>query len=290
MKKSLIVAALLFFTSYIYSQDLIVTSEGDSINCKIAKIKSANIYFTFKHKNEIRNTLLPVTSVKAYKIDYYSHNEVPKGKIVRSENYQHFRMGFNTGYSYQTAGIHESVPSDFKNYVNGLKSGYHFGFDLTYYFSEPLGLGFKYFMFQSSNSIDNIYIEDSTGFRQYGKMSDDLKISFIGPMFSTRLLSDDKKNALLMSLAIGHMGYSNNKIIVNNYKMTGNTVGLAFEIGYDVGLSENISLGFQVSMITGALFEYDWHDGNNTEKIKLKEGEAESLNRVDFSVGLRFSK
>lgn len=290
MKKSLVVVALFFFTSYIYSQDLIVTSEGDSLNCRITKIKPDNIYFTFKHKDEIRNTLLPVSTIKDYKINYYSKSEVPKEKIVGYENYQHFRIGLNTGYSYQTARIHESVPGDFKNYVKDLKSGCHFGFDLTYYFSEPLGVGFKYFMFQSSNSMDNIYIEDSTGVRQYGKMSDELKISFIGPMFSTRLLNHDKKNALLMNLAIGYMGYTNNKVIINNYKMTGNTVGLAFEMGYDIGLSENLSLGFQISMIAGTLFEYDWYDGNNTETIKLKEGEYESLSRVDFSVGLRFSK
>jgi len=290
MRKILILLILIFISNSIFSQDLIVTNDGDSINCKITKVKTDNIYFTFKHKDEIRSTLLPVSSIKTHQFDYFQTSEVPKDKVVGYENYQHFRIAINGGYSYQTAKVAESVPSDFKGYIRELKSGYHFGGDLTYYFTEPLGFGFKYYLFKSSNSLDNIYLEDTDGNRTYGRMSDDLTISFIGPTFSTRLLSHDKKNAFLMNLSLGYMGYSNDKVIIDKYKMTGSTMGLSYDIGYDIGLSENISLGFQISFLTGTLFEYDWNDGTNTETIKLEKGEYESLNRIDFSVGLRFSK
>jgi hypothetical protein len=290
MKKLIIIATLIFVSNSIFSQDLIVTNDGDSINCKITKVKTDNIYFTFKHKDEIRSTLLPVSNIKTHQFDYFQTSEVPKEKVVGYENYQHFRIAINGGYSYQTAKVAESVPSDFKDYISELKSGYHFGGDLTYYFTEPLGFGFKYYLFKSSNSIDNIYLEDTDGNRTYGKMSDDLTISFIGPTFSTRLLSHDKKNAFLMNLSLGYMSYSNDKVIIDKYKMTGSTMGLSFDIGYDIGLSENLSLGFQISFLSGTLFEYDWNDGTKTETIKLEKGEYESLNRIDFSVGLRFSK
>jgi len=290
MRKLLILAVLIFVSNSIFSQDLIVTNEGDSINCKITKVKTDNIYFTFKHKDEIRSTLLPISSIKTYQFDYFQTSEVPKDKVVGYENYQHFRIALNGGYSYQTAKVAESVPSDFKDYISELKSGYHFGGDLTYYFTEPLGFGFKYYLLKSSNSLDNIYLEDTDGNRTYGKMSDDLTISFVGPTFSTRFLSHNKKNALLMNLSLGYIGYSNDKIIIDEYKMTGSTMGLSFDIGYDIGLSENLSLGFQISFLSGTLFEYDWNDGSKTETIDLEEGEYESLNRIDFSVGLRFSK
>ena len=154
MKKLLII--LLFSSLYnvlIYSQDLIVTNEGDSINCKITKIKADYVYFTFKHKEEIRNTLLPISDITKYHYNYYQHREVPKEKVVGYEKYQHFRMSLNGGYSYQTARVHESVPVDFKDYIKEMKKGYHFGGDLTYYFTEPLGFGFKYFIFKTSNEM-----------------------------------------------------------------------------------------------------------------------------------------
>ncbi|MGQ1948699.1 hypothetical protein ACT3CD_16530 [Geofilum sp. OHC36d9] len=290
MRKLLILGILIFVSNSIFSQDLIVTNGGDSINCKITKVKKDNIYFTFKHKDDIRSTLLPVSNIKTHQFDYFQTSEVPKDKVVGYENFQHFRIAINGGYSYQISKVAESVPSDFKDYIRELKSGYHFGGDLTYYFTEPLGFGFKYYLFKSSNSLDNIYLEDNDGNRTYGRMSDDLTILFIGPTFSTRLLNHDKKNAFLMNLSLGYMGYSNDKVIIDKYKMTGSTMGLSLDVGYDIGLSENLSLGFQISFLTGTLFEYDWNDGTKIETIELEKGEYESLNRIDFSVGLRFSK
>lgn len=290
MKTLISIVLLIFIANSAFSQDLIITNKDDSINCKITKVKTDNIYFTFKHDGEIRSTLLAVTQVKIHQFDYFHTSEVPEDKVVGYENYPHFRIALNGGFSYQTAKVAENVPSDFKNYIKGLKSGYHIGGDASYYFSELIGFGFKYYVFKASNSMDNIYVENSLGNRTYGKMSDNLTISFVGPTFSTRILNHDKSNAFLMSLALGYMGYSNDKVIIDYYKMTGSTVGMTFDIGYDIGLSENLSLGFQVSFLRGTLFEYDWHDGSTTETIELEEGQYESLNRIDFSVGLRFNK
>lgn len=290
MKNIFIITFLIVLVNSLYSQDLVVTKKGDSINCKITKVKKDHIYFTFKHKDEVRNTLLPLTDVKIHQFDYYQISEVSKEKVVGYENYQRFRIAINGGYSYQTARVAGNVPSDFKDYVKELKSGYHFGCDLIYYFSEPLGFGFKFYQFKSSNSLDDIYIEDIDGNRTHGRLGDDLTISFIGPTFSTRLFNHDKSNAFLLNLSLGYMGYSNNKVIIDRYKMTGSTVGLSFDIGYDIGLSENLSLGFQVSYLSGTLFKYELNDGITTKTIDLEEREYESLNRIDFSIGLRFGK
>ena len=121
MRNILIIALLILIANTIYSQDLIVTNDGDSINCKITKVKTDNIYFTFKHKDEIRSTLLPKSSVKTHQFQYYQTSEVPKEKVVGYENYQHFRLAVNGGYSYQTAKVAENVPSDFKDYIKELK-------------------------------------------------------------------------------------------------------------------------------------------------------------------------
>jgi len=50
----------------VLSQDLIVTNDNDSLNCKITKIKSDFIHFTFMYNDEVRNTLLSVSSIKRY--------------------------------------------------------------------------------------------------------------------------------------------------------------------------------------------------------------------------------
>lgn len=291
MKYLFILGLFFFIANSIYSQDLVVTSEGDSLNCKITKVKTDNIYFTFKHKDEIRSTLLPMSNVKYHQFDFFQTNEVPKEKVVGYENYPHFRIAVNGGYSYMPAKISDNTPSDFKDYAKELKSGYHFGFDATYYLTEPLGFGFKYSVFKSKNSFGNIYAEDQEGNREYGKMSDDLTITFIGPTFSTRLLNSNKTNAFLFDLSIGYIGYTNNYVLIDDFEMTGSTVGFVFELGYDISLSKNVSLGFQFSSVSGDLMEFKLSDGVDTKTVK-RDNEGDQListSHIDFSVGLRIN-
>lgn len=290
MRAILILTLLILGTTLAHAQDLIVTNEGDSINCKITKVKADNIYFTFNHKGEIRSTLLPISDIKLHQFNFYQTSEVPKDKIVGYVNDQRFRIAVNGGYSYHTAKVGNSVPSDFKDYIKKLKSGYIVSGDLTYYISEPLGLGVKYALSKYTNSLNNIYLEDMNGNRTYGKMQDEISISFIGPSVSSRFLNHDKSNAFIMSLSLGYMGYTNNKVVIDKYKITGSTMGMALDLGYDIGLNENLSLGFQISLLSGNLFEYDMDDGLTKQTIELEKGEYESLNRIDISVGLRFGK
>ena len=290
MKKYLIIIIITYFSINVFSQDLIITNEGDTLNCKITKVKTDNIYFTFKHKEEIRNTLLPLLSVKTYKYDYFTTSEVPKEKIKTKENYQKVRLALNGGYSNLTGKVGSDIPADFKNYVTELKSGFHFAGDLTYYISEPIGIGLKYSLFKTSNSISGVYIENEFGQRSYGKMSDDISVSFIGPMFSTRMLSDNKKNSFFMNLAFGYMIYNDDLVIIRSYRINGNTIGLAYELGYDIDLSKNMALCFHVSFISGTLSEYDLYSQNGTQKISLEKGKYEGLGRIDFSVGFSFGK
>lgn len=171
-----------------------------------------------------------------------------------------------------------------------MKSGYHLGGDVNYFFSEALGAGVKYTVFKSQNSLDNVYYTDLDGTVIPGKMSDDLSVTFIGPSFSSRIFNVDKTNALLMSLSIGYLGYKDEKVLVTPARITGNTVGFVFEIGYDIGIAENLALGFQLSLLSGALSQIEWSDDSGTQVIKLESGQYEGLSRIDLSIGLRFIK
>lgn len=290
MKRITFTALWVILFNVVFSQDLIVTNDGDSINCKITSVKADNIYFTFKHKDEIRNTLLPLTGVKTHRFDYFPNAVVPKNTGGAYSNNLHFRIALNGGYSYQTAKISKSVPDDFKDYVSSLKSGFNIGGDFAYFLSEPVGLGLKYYLFKTSNSLDNIYREDNFGNKTYGRMSDDLTVSFVGPMLTYRFLTKNKKDQFIFNFSTGYMGYTNHKVIIDAFKMTGYTLGAAYDIGYDIELSKNLFLGFQVSYLSGFLARYSISDGKTTETVVLGKNEYEGLSRIDFSIGLRFQK
>ena len=147
---------IIILSNAIHAQDLIVTKENDSLNCKITKIKTDNIYFTFMHKDEIRSTLLPINQVKFHQYNFYKTSVVPADKVIDTQKYNHFRIAVNGGWSYRVAKIAGNNDPEIQKYQKDLKSGYNLGIDATYFISEPIGIGFKYNNFKSKNEIDNI--------------------------------------------------------------------------------------------------------------------------------------
>ena len=290
MKHTLILLLLIAITCSITAQDLIVTNDGDSINCRITNIDNSNVHFIFIDGNEVINTMFNLSDIENFQYDFYEVSEVLDEDILGYYNYQRFRFAINGGYSYMTAKIAKNVPADHINYFKRLKSGYHFGGDISYYYYELFGVGAKSFVFKASNKMDDIYLEDSNGNRRFGKMSDDVTIFYVGPMASTRYLSRNKRNAFIVSMSVGYMGYSNDIVFIDKNKMKGSTVGMAFDIGYDIGISKNFSLGFQFSFLSGSLSKYTLSDGIITETVKLEKDDYENISRIDFSIGLRFGR
>lgn len=290
--KQLFILALLFLFAYsTKAQDLIVTNENDSLNCKITRIQSGYIYFTFKHKEEIRNTLLLLDQVNAYQYNYFQTSEISEGSLVYRPAYPRFRAAVNGGWSYRTAKLGDNIPYDFQEYAKELKSGYHYGLDISYFFTEQLGLGFKYHSFHSKNELNNIYVQYPNGDIETGKMSDDISINFIGPTFTTRFLNANKRNSFLLGIGMGYMGYKNDGVLVYDYTINGSTLGFCWDIGYDIGLTENFALGFQFSYLAGVLSRYEESfNGGPKQTVQLEVGNYESLSRIELSVGLRFNK
>ena len=135
------------------AQDLLVTVEGDSLNCKITKIKGDYIYFTFSHQGEIRNTLLSQSQVKKYQYNFHATSDIQPHQITGYKpEFPHWRLAVNGGWSYRLAPIADGFTSVEKEYLKGLKSGFAFSCDATYFFGEMFGVGMKYDLFKSSNS------------------------------------------------------------------------------------------------------------------------------------------
>jgi hypothetical protein len=284
MKNLFIFILSTLFSLPLYAQDLIVTHENDSLNCKITGIKKNNIYFTFQHKGELRNTLLPVNQVKNYQYSYYQTPEILVSKNIANKLFPRFRVAVNGGWSYRIARLSNNVPADFTAYANKLKSGFHYNLDVSYFFTAHIGAGFQYHASFFRNKMD-VY---DTNSNQSGVMSDNIAIRFIGPLFYTRLLNSNKKNGLLAHCGIGYLAYSDNAVLIEAFTLKGYTVGVSVGIGYDIGISKNFALGFQLSLISGTMTQYTESNKTSSKTIKLEE--VENLSHINLSVGLRFNK
>ncbi|MFW5656190.1 MAG: hypothetical protein ACOC0C_01130 [Bacteroidota bacterium] len=289
MKKSSIILSILFLNVLIsQAQDLIVTDDSDSLNCEITEITPENIYFTFEFEGRNINTLLPRNKILTYKKNYFQIETETITQPMNSSFYHEFRIALEGGFSRRTAKIPDNIPNDYEDYINELKSGYNFEAGLTYYFSEMIGLGICYSQFGASNEMENVWLQDIYGNRTYGLMRDDIFVHFFGPVLSTRFYNYNKKSAFFADFGLGYLGYDNDAIFVNDIHITGKTVGVSMDLGYDIGLSDNIAMGFEISVVSGTLTELEVSSGSYSETRELEKDEYENLGRFDFSIGLRF--
>lgn len=192
---------------------------------------------------------------------------------------------FYGGYSSHTVEVSDDLPDDFKDYAEDLRKGAHFGFDVTYYWSESIGAGLKYHQFGTSGRLNNIYIIDDFGNERTGIMSDDILISFIGPMFSTRFVNSSN-NAFLLNFSFGSMSYTKVGYLVDSIKIEGNTAGFSFDVGYNHTIAKKLSLVARISSISGVLNEINVESNGRTQTFELDSNSSENISRADLSVGL----
>ncbi|WP_319503610.1 hypothetical protein [uncultured Draconibacterium sp.] len=272
--KYLTLILITLLPAFAFSQDLIVTAKGDSLNCKITKERDDFIYFTFKYDEEIRNTLLPHSEIKVFAYDFWEAPELLESDVKKQPGYQVLRFALNAGYGHRTAPLPDNIPGNLTSYYKDLKSGFAVEGHISGFTSEFLGFGLKYNWYTSSASSD-----------QYGE--EKVSISFIGPSVSTRFLSRDKNSAFVSSLIMGRMGYAD-KMYNGHTRLEGSTFGMGWDLGYDFNIAKNVALGFQLSLLAGTLTKVSLTNGMTTTEIDLEDDEMEGLGRIDFSVGVRF--
>ena len=78
MKKLFLILTFALIGSQLLSQDLIVTTNGDSLNCKIKYRLLGNIHYKFSQGGGTHHSLMHKTEVKTFKYDYYNNNATEK--------------------------------------------------------------------------------------------------------------------------------------------------------------------------------------------------------------------
>ncbi len=211
--------------------------------------------------------------------------------VSRNEAYSHWRFALNGGLTYNLGKADKSLDQQLQTYYKQLRFGTQLGAEVIYFLNETSGIGFCYYSLATGNSLDGVTLSYGSQVVAQGVMSDDINLSFIGPMYSGRMITGrDKNNALVGNVGIGYMGYTDNvQLGTYHSKIKGGTVGFLTSIGYDHAISKSTSLGVQLSLVSGSLWQYDQFDGTTTTHVKLNKDNFMSLGHIDLSVGLRFN-
>ena len=286
-------------------KDLILTNNMDSIRCKIVSIKQTYIVYSIDTNDATSSSTIPLDNVRYYRHDFYR----PK-----NTGYQKWTISVNGGYSRRWANIAKNLPSNYTQHIEQLRTGYHWGVDFAYYFSENFGIGPKFMIFKSSDSRtiresigSSGYTRINSSFSFYFTMYDsytfiesysytfkDVKVNdehtmpYIGLSASSRLYGIKKRGTLMFNFSVGYLGYTDvGYYDGQSYTIKGHTLGQIIDFGYDYWFTRNMALGARLSLSNGTIKKCTKETSTTIDKIKLKKDEYEGLGRIDFSVGLR---
>ena len=219
-------------------------------------------------------------------VDSRFENQEMESKTINEWNKLLFSVG--GGLSYRFAKIADSTPSEFKDYMRELRWGENSSYAVLYFLNESYGFGLRYNTFQSDNKMEDISMDvDGDGLMNYGRMVDDMKIKFVGPVFSGRKISQNGKNAFISSVGIGYISYKNNAELAGFYmQLKGKTLGLFGGLTYRLGLSDALSLGVELSYTLGTLKKYERTSQGSVRTVELDKDEYDNLGRLELSLGL----
>ena len=290
MKHLFLLFSIIILTYTASSQDLIVTIDNDSINGKLTKLKKNYVYFYFDLNDvHLAVTLIPRTYIQNIVHNYYRPIKLPpKEKVVKYREFPAFRLSFGSGGSYRLLAISSDIHSEMIDYTKRLNFGYNFHLDVAGYFNKHIGLGASCKWFKASNYMDRMDITQENTETEY--FMDDINVCFLAPMLSGRFLNKTQRHALHLNASIGYLGYWNNARYNWDYQAKAYATGISFDVGYDIRVYKSLWIGFQLSLIAEAFANYSFHSEASASMIDFPEGKTESLNRIDFSIGLRFSK
>jgi hypothetical protein len=293
MKKIFLISISIFvIVGSLQAQDLIVTNNGDSINCKITKTTKDYIYFTFKHNTEIRNTLLSVNQVAAQQKSYFSESEVPANYRYK-EIFPHFRVAVDGGWQYRTVKLADGISVDLQDHYRKMKSGFHYDLQAAYFFTESMGVEAMFSQQFFGNNLGYGELTDAEGnLIGSGDFNEKISFNYVGVNYLIRLFDSRKKNSWLFSIGLGYMGYNDRLFFdgVERLKMTAGTLGTNISVGYDIGLSEKFSIGFKLSLLGGSFRNYKQTRDGITANKTMPDKTSEGLETIKLSVGLRFNK
>jgi hypothetical protein len=271
-------------------QDLIITTLGDSIKCKIIDIGTD--YIVVEDEDEQR-LFIQRRRVAKIDYDYYSkEHKIPPPKT----DWSIIRACFDGGFSLLTGKVKDTPIDELRDYYKRLKTGWVFGVSGTYYIKEYLGFGLKYTLMKSWNKEDNLTKNVMDGPLLTGIFKSNVSIHYIGPEVSLRYYLPDTKFCFFLDFGMGLIRYANKESFADNnsdysesYKITGNNMGLSIGLSADYLWRNDYGFGLGISYTYGKIGSYEVDNSGTIEVIGLSEKDRQNLSHFDVTIGFRWS-
>lgn len=296
---------LLAYFNICRAQDKIITTQNDTIHCRIISASDDRISYEIPGMGEtVIGRSLPSDQV----VEYHrgTKAQAPSFNAINIPK-RRWRFGLQTGVSYMLASTTDAENSFVEmgtskkaaeEFYDDLRSGYLFGTDVHFMVRDTWGFGLTYSLFATqAKSPLVLYTGDMINYWNM-EMEERMYVSFVGVSFCLHQWLNRTHNLRLgQKLALGYVHYRdevefqrNSFIQPNNGLATGNSLGAGAEISLEYFPVSWLSVTGSIDFFGSWLRKMTISDGYNEQEVKLKDAELdnENLSRLNFSIGVRF--
>jgi len=269
MRKLIISLLISMATFSAFAQDIIVTSSGDSISCKITRIDSISVEYQVVKNRIMEKNTLPRKYVADFKIAEENQSVANAANAMLSApQISRFRWSFSSGYANRLGkDVESSGYAQLDRLYKNLRNCFSWETEIQYYFNEGNGIALNISGVCSESSDRNVDVPD------YGQASQckvKQQIIYIGPAWATRYETDHF--LFSGSLSLGPLFYAES-LIPDNYtvKMTTVALGMNCGVGGEYKLSSNWAIGLKIGYTEGRAsnFKMGGQTFNTEEPVNL---------------------
>ncbi len=310
--RSIVFLFLTFIASQLLAQDLIVKTNGDSLNCLITRNENSYMHFNQIINHRLKRDSLAMATIKTFKVDYYTTKKavqkeevktvsVPKvihpvqSRTVNSPAYNYnsiltqnntFFLSVNAGLGLRLKDPSEKYGPQLKEYYQNLYSGLTLGAEAAYFINDYIGFGFQFSSFQSKHAVEAAIDTTGSGSYVFGTFSNDVSIVSVEPTFYLRTYSQNQKSIFIGHASIGTTMYSNEiDEIIYQYKESGNDVSLSIGGTYHYMIDKNFAIGASATYHIALINKLTYDDG----LIKFTSSYyPEDVSRIDLKALLAY--
>ena len=261
------------------AQDFIVTTNKDTIYCKILKIDSVSVEYQVVKSGIREKNTLPRRFVADFRIAERNQDEINPTNIKWSNpQISRFRWSFAPGYGYRLGKDHD--PSGFPQYdelFKQLRNGSSWETEIQYYINSGNGIALNISGVHTSTSGYNVNVPNY-GLATRFKLKQ--QIIFVGPAWAVRHETD--KFLFSSCVSFGPLFYTET-LIPDFYsmKITGVSFGMNYGIGGEYKISPELAMGLKIGYTFGVTSNF------KVEGQPIKSDEPISLS--SFFIAMYFS-
>lgn len=287
----------LFLATTTWAQDRLITTNGDTILCKIQGVDGPHIMYSTDGDTTNRKWI-PFEQVIGYEKDYRGEDiivlepikplEFAQSPIKRPARTRGFMLGFGMGYMYRLAEVPDSDPV-VQEYIKKLKSGLAVRVEANYFFGRYFGMGAKYILSHSQARLTNAVFQLPNGSIRVGDLSENINMHTLIGHFTSRVSSTNDRFHFLPGLSAGYTSYHERAMVLDSPMIvTGGTFCIGVHLSMDFEVTRDLYVSTGVDYTSGVLNSIEIDDGTTAKVVTLQGDNREELTRFEFWAGLRY--